>query len=699
MQGVEETERLLPVAPAIELERLVVALEPPARHRVQRAGARHHLVAAQRLGAALHRDQVQQAIHERLRRRRHRGLADDDAHAVLLREALEPRGHVHRIADCGVDQPVLRAHVADDHLSGVDAHPEVQMRPAPRREDRLQHRERGHHVERRLAGAAGVIRLVHGRVPERFDRVARVLGQHPVVAEHHVRHLGAVAVEQRHQGGRRQGVGEGGEAPQVAEQHGHLARLAAQAQAVRIGEDPLAHRRRQVPSHRLADDPLLGLLDHQARGERGREAHEQRGGRVDQVQHQPALEHDRGHRAVEQQAPQHGEAGGQRAPGGHHQRGHQRHEHDERDRQRRRRRDQEPLVEHGLHRVAQDLDAPHAGVAGGRRRVLVDAADGGAQQHDAVVDQGGVEAALQHVHERDDAERRGGRARLRRRPQEVDQHGVVLGDRDRAPGRVHEPGAGRPVQHRGAAREVGHDGERQARHLLAARPQQQRETPHHAVLAGRDVGEPLVARAPPHRLRGPHEGVELLGHARSRIEPAGALGHHRHDDVVGAPHRVRQRAVLGPGRVEEDREGDHPGAGGAQGVERLRVERARPRGERAVLRQQRLVALLVDADDDGGARGLGGSRREQQVAGAGAGAREEAPERGGGQHERDAQGGQEARQEPLARGAARRHQPTSRIETSGGTRKRTGMMLVPTPGVTKRSRPPSRTWPIAKRAP
>src|SRR6185295_17990292 len=139
-----------------------------------------------------------------------------------------------------------------------------------------------------------------------------------------------------------------------------------------------------------------------------------------------------------------------------------------------------------------------------------------------------------------------------------------------------------------------------------------------------------------------------------------------------------------------------PGRGGPQGVERVRVERAGPGRERAVAPEQGPVALLVDAHDDGGAGELGGAGVEEQVAHPRAGGGEEAPERGGGEHERDADRGQGAREQAgaLAPGEPG-HGPTVSIEISGGTRNRNGMMLVPMPGETNRSRSFSWMWPIA----
>jgi len=264
----------------------------------------------------------------------------------------------------------------------------------------------------------------------------------------------------------------------------------------------------------------------------------------------------------------------------------------------------------------------------------------------------------------------------------------VLGHRDGSAGRVHEAPLRLRVEHRAPPREVGHDGQGQAGQLLAAGPEQEGEAPHDAVPVGGDVGESLIEGAAPQRRGGPHEGLELLRHARARIEGARALRHQRHDHVARAPHRLGEASVLGPGGVEEDREGDDPGRRGRERVEGLGVERAGPGRQGAVARQQRLVALLIDADDHSGAGRLDRARREEQVAHARAGGREQAEQKGAGQHERHPERGEAAREEAglLASGEGS-HRPTVISEISGGTRKRTGTMLVPMPGVTKRSRP------------
>ncbi len=286
--------------------------------------------------------------------------------------------------------------------------------------------------------------------------------------------------------------------------------------------------------------------------------------------------------------------------------------------------------------------------------------------------------------------------RLGRRAEEVDRHRVVLADRDRAARRVDDARLRGRVQDRRPPGETRHDRERQARQLLSAGSQQEGQAPHHAVPAGGDVGQPLVHRRVPHGGGGTDEGLELLGDPRPRIEGPRALGHHRHNHVAGPAHRLGERFVLGPLRVEEDREGHDPRRGGPEGVERVGVEGAGPGRERAVAPEQRLVALLVDAHDDGGAGGLGGARAEEQVADPGARGGEESPQAGGRQHQGHAQGGRAAREQARALAPGERpHRPTVSSEISGGTRNRSGMMLVPIPGETKRSRSSSRTCPIA----
>jgi len=74
----------------------------------------------------------------------------------------EPRGHVDRIAHRGVDEAILRAHVAHHHLPAVDPHPQIEVRPPAPREFRTEPLQGRHHVERGLARPARVVRLAMG---------------------------------------------------------------------------------------------------------------------------------------------------------------------------------------------------------------------------------------------------------------------------------------------------------------------------------------------------------------------------------------------------------------------------------------------------------------------------------------------------------------------------------------------------------
>ena len=191
-------------------------------------------------------------------------------------------------------------------------------------------------------------------------------------------------------------------------------------------------------------------------------------------------------------------------------------------------------------------------------------------------------------------------------------------------------------------------GERQRHrgHALVARPQEQGQAAHHAVPRHRDVGQSLARRRGADGRRRAQRRRRSAARRRGGIEVARALRHHRRDHVARPPHRLRQLAVLGPRGVEEDAEGGHarPGRrlrGGArrrrpQRVEGARVERARPLRQRAVLGQQRPIAPLVDADDDGAPCRLAHPRLEEQVGGGDLRRGEDAPV--GGQDEGEGDG-------------------------------------------------------------
>ena len=68
-------------------------------------------------------------------------LTDEDIGAKLLVRRLEPRGEIHRIAEHGVVSLPLRAHVADNHLAGIDPNPHPQRGAMRAGEARVQIRQ------------------------------------------------------------------------------------------------------------------------------------------------------------------------------------------------------------------------------------------------------------------------------------------------------------------------------------------------------------------------------------------------------------------------------------------------------------------------------------------------------------------------------------------------------------------------------
>ncbi len=360
-------------------------------------------------------------------------------------------------------------------------------------------------------------------------------------------------------------------------------------------------------AHDVAHAPLLGLLEHHAIGERGGEGQRQGGGRV-HAQDGAALEREHGGGQVEREQRQ---RAGQRAPrpprGGEQARqepagGQQRELRAERGVH------QVAVGEDRLDRIGQHLGAPHARVRGGRRRVLVHAAEGEAQDHDAVTDAGGIDAPVQDVHERQHGE---GVASA-----EVDSHPARGRERDRAAGGIDLALRRRLVHDHGPPDEARAGGQGDGRQLLAAGAHQQRHVAHDCVGVRGDVDEALAGGGRAHGRRRAHEEVELLRDARRRPRGARALGLGRRQHVAEPAHDGGQLAVVGPGSVEEDVEHDHARTELAQPRQRLCVERPRPVGLGAVAGEQLAVAALVDRHQRARARGLGGTRQEEPVDGA-----------------------------------------------------------------------------------
>ena len=54
-------------------------------------------------------------------------VADQDAHAIVLGQPLDPRGEVHRVADQRIGQPLCGAHVADAAGAGIEADADLDL--------------------------------------------------------------------------------------------------------------------------------------------------------------------------------------------------------------------------------------------------------------------------------------------------------------------------------------------------------------------------------------------------------------------------------------------------------------------------------------------------------------------------------------------------------------------------------------------
>ena len=80
------------------------------------------LVDADGLRLAHDANPIETPEHDAVFRLIHGVLGDADPGSILLVDALEPRGEVHRIAHDRVVHLLDGAHVPDDHLAGVDSH-------------------------------------------------------------------------------------------------------------------------------------------------------------------------------------------------------------------------------------------------------------------------------------------------------------------------------------------------------------------------------------------------------------------------------------------------------------------------------------------------------------------------------------------------------------------------------------------------
>ena len=156
-----------------------------------------------------------------------RGLGRQHPLTPLLGQLAEPCRFVDRIADHGVLEPVLSAHVARYGNAGRDAYPEVGL---------------GHVARQALGqgpgsahGVAGRVVPGHRRAEHAQRRVALELVDQTALGLNHLDHDAEEAVEHPHDLGRGHRHGHGGRAHQVHEQRAHHALLAAETRTVAQG--------------------------------------------------------------------------------------------------------------------------------------------------------------------------------------------------------------------------------------------------------------------------------------------------------------------------------------------------------------------------------------------------------------------------------------------------------------------------------
>ena len=226
--------------------------------------------------------------------------------------------------------------------------------------------------------------------------------------------------------------------------------------------------------------------------------------------------------------------------------------------------------------------------------------------------------------------------RIRGRPEEVDEHGVPLGDGDGASGGVEGPARTSRVDDLLAPGVPRHDGQGEARDLLLADPEHQRQAAHHAVPGRRHVHDTLVETGVPDGGGGPGEPFELLRDAGAGIEGPRSLCDHRSDHVARAPRAPSPARRL----RREDRRRARP----ARSAWARRRAPRRARARRAIgatpppvrsAAAETLRAPLVDAHDHRRGRRPDRSGEQEEVDGARARGREHVEEERGGEHDGD----------------------------------------------------------------
>ena len=240
-------------------------------------------------------DQVEFEKYE-IGRGLHRRLAHHGIDAIGLALPFETRCEIHDVSHDGVVESLIRADIADETRSRIDAYTEVEahwhigtgQHFAAQRHVQLL--ERRAHAKDCRHGVGRVIRIVERRVPERHERAAHVLVDGAARREYLARHRGRKAIDQTRQS-RRVGavsLGQGREAANIAEENCGLARLATQFEFTAALRQTGDERGRQILSERAANASLVLLAANEA-VDRSNRVEKRHAGRGNDGIEQPAL--------------------------------------------------------------------------------------------------------------------------------------------------------------------------------------------------------------------------------------------------------------------------------------------------------------------------------------------------------------------------------------------------------------------------
>jgi len=155
-----------------------------------------------------------------------------------------------------------RAHVADDHVAGIEADANMQLRLALGDPFPVQLAQHTHHFDGRPGREHRVVVLRNRRAPECHDLVADVFIERPVIFKNDVGHRLQILVEVLDEGLRGKALGYGRKAPYIRKENGKDLLFAAEFQLVRVFEKLIHDRFRYEFGECLPDVFLLALFGH-----------------------------------------------------------------------------------------------------------------------------------------------------------------------------------------------------------------------------------------------------------------------------------------------------------------------------------------------------------------------------------------------------------------------------------------------------